>query len=50
MSDVDDVVERGEPHPVPLPRDPPPPPGWQDPLDGSEALDDLRTPPADLAG
>ena len=28
-------VERAD---QPLPRDPPPPPGWVDPLDGSEPL------------
>ena len=27
----------------PLPRDPPPPPGWEDPLEGSEILTELRT-------
>lgn len=31
---------------VPVPRDPPPPPGYVDPLDGSGALDDPV--PADL--
>ena len=29
--------------PVPLLRDPPPPPGYADPLDGSGPLDDLLT-------
>lgn len=31
----------GETIPVPLPRDPPPPPGYVDPLEGSGVLDDL---------
>ena len=42
----------GEPHPpptggtvpAPLPRDPPPPPGYDDPLVGSPALDNLVAP------
>ena len=33
---------------VPVPREPPPPPGYVDPLDGSGALDDLV--PVDLPG
>ncbi len=36
----------GEALRVPVPRDPPPPPGYVDPLDGNGALDDLF--PADL--
>ncbi|TPG14026.1 hypothetical protein [Pedococcus bigeumensis] len=36
----------GETVRVPVPRDPPPPPGYVDPLDGSGALDDLV--PVDL--
>ena len=31
-----------EPDLGPLPRDPPPPPGYRDPLEGSPVLDDLR--------
>lgn len=31
----------GEAVRVPVPRDPPPPPGYVDPLDGGGALDDL---------
>jgi len=31
----------GETVQVPVPRDPPPPPGYVDPLDGSGDLDDL---------
>jgi len=31
----------GESAPIPLPRDPPPPPGYVDPLEGSDALDDV---------
>lgn len=38
----------GEAAPVPLPRDPPPPPGYVDPLEGSDDLDDLIA--GDLAG
>ena len=38
----------GETVRVPVPRDPPPPPGYVDPLDGSGALDDLV--PVDLPG
>lgn len=33
----------------PLPRDPPPPPGWEDPFEGSAVLHDLRTPSDDPA-
>ncbi len=29
----------------PLPRDPPPPPGWEDPLEGSAVLHGLAGPP-----
>ena len=48
-----------EPHtPVPLLRDPPPPPGYQDPLEGAGVLDELvadpsgdpADPPSDSAG
>lgn len=28
----------------PLPRDPPPPPGWEDPLEGSPLLAELTSP------
>ena len=38
----------GETVKVPVPRDPPPPPGYVDPLEGSGALDDLV--PVDLPG
>jgi hypothetical protein len=31
----------GQAVPVPLPRDTPPPPGYVDPLEGSEVLDEL---------
>lgn len=34
-----------EPNPLPLPRDPPAPPGYVDPLEGSGALDDLTPDP-----
>lgn len=37
-----------EPHaPVPLLRDPPPPPGYQDPLEGAGILDELVADPPD---
>jgi hypothetical protein len=39
-------VSTGESFRGPVPRDPPPPPGYVDPLEGSGALDDLV--PADL--
>ncbi len=45
-----DTTTPGEPEPDlgPLPRDPPPPPGYRDPLEGSPVLDDLRhAPPED---
>ena len=42
--DDDHAPELAEPHPAPLPRDPPAPPGWEDPVAESEALDDLTSP------
>jgi hypothetical protein len=33
--------DAGEATPPPLPRDPPPPPGYVDPLEASSVLDDL---------
>jgi hypothetical protein len=37
----DPTTEQVVPDDGPLLRDPPPPPGWVDPLDGSDPLDQL---------
>lgn len=43
--------QAGDALPNPIPRDPPPPPGYVDPLEGNAALDDLLPDaPVDDAG
>ena len=52
------MTRRDEPSPLeatsgeepPLPHDPPPPPGWEDPIEGVDVLDDLSWNPGDDTG
>lgn len=41
-----DLDEADEVAVAPVPRDPPPPPGWEDPFEGSALLHDLMASPS----